>query len=287
MRAVHRVYSAENDRLDFFISGTRRTCRIIGKRNCVAGSAVGNVFYASANIAYFARLQTVCGNGLGLKYTHFHNIILLAVAHDLHTVAHFYFSVLNPDKADCAFIIIVIRVEYKCFKRCVYVAFGSGHHRYDLIENVLYSDAFLCAYKRSHRRVYTDYVLDFRAYFFGACGRQIYFVDNRQNFKVVVNRNIYVCKRLRFHALRRIHDKHCAFASGKRPGNFIRKVDMPRRIYKIKFVVHSVQSIIHLNGSKFYSYASFAFDIHRIEQLFGKLAFGKRAGILDKSVGKS
>ena len=55
-------------------------------------------------------------------------------------------------------------------------------------------------------------------------------VDDGQNLKIVFQRKIDVCKRLRLHALRRVDDEQRAFARGKGTRNFVSKVDVPGRV---------------------------------------------------------
>ena len=58
-------------------------------------------------------------------------------------------------------------------------------------------------------------VLNFFRRTFGVCGSEIDFVYDGNDFKVVVEREIAVCKGLRLYALRRVDYQNRAFARGK------------------------------------------------------------------------
>ena len=62
---------------------------------------------------------------------------------------------------------------------------------------------------------------------------EIDLVNHRHDRQPLFVRQMHVGHGLRFHALRRIHHQKRAFARRQRARNFIRKIDMPRRVEKV------------------------------------------------------
>ena len=65
---------------------------------------------------------------------------------------------------------------------------------------------------------------------------QIDLIDYRNNFEIMVQREISIRERLRFHALRCVHHQQRAFACLQTARNFIGKVHMARRIDQIELI---------------------------------------------------
>ena len=121
----------------------------------------------------------------------------------------------------------------------------------------------------------------------GVCGRQIYFIYNRYNFKIVVKRKICICKSLRLNALRSVNDKHCTLTSRKRTGYLIVKVNMTGGVNQIKLVGLTVLcGIIELYGVCLDCNTSFTLKVHIIKQLIRHITLCNRVGKLQKSVCK-
>ena len=84
------------------------------------------------------------------------------------------------------------------------------------------------------RAVEADDLLDLPPRLLGLRARQIDLVDDRDDFEIVLDRQIRVRQRLRFDALRRIDQQQRAFARGKRPRDFVRKIDVPGRVDQVE-----------------------------------------------------
>ena len=101
------------------------------------------------------------------------------------------------------------------------------------------------------------------SFFTSAGGRKVDFVDYGQDFEIVFERKVDVCKRLRLHSLRRVDYEYCALASGERTRDFVREVYVTRSVYKVELVFLAVFSLVkHSYGREFYCYAPLALDIH-------------------------
>ena len=116
---------------------------------------------------------------------------------------------------------------------------------------------------------------------------QIDLVNYRNNFEIMVQREISIRERLRFHALRCVDHQQRAFARLQAARNFVGKIHMARRIDQIELIqVAIVGLVIEPDGMRFDGDAALALEIHRIQHLRHHFALGKRAGGLEKAVGK-
>ena len=67
--------------------------------------------------------------------------------------------------------------------------------------------------------------------------RQVDFIDHRNNFEIVMQRQISIGERLRFHALRRIDHQQRAFAGLQAARDFVREIDVSRRIDQVELIL--------------------------------------------------
>ncbi len=92
---------------------------------------------------------------------------------------------------------------------------------------------------------------------------------------------------LRLDALGGVYDQQRAFASRKRPGNFVRKIDVSRSVDQIQAVSVAVFGfVMQANAFGFDGDAAFALQVHGIEDLRGHFAFGETTGHFNEAVGK-
>src|SRR5690349_18683477 len=103
----------------------------------------------------------------------------------------------------------------------------------------------------------------------------------------MIEREICVRESLSLDALRRIDYQQRAFTRRKRAGHLVGKIDVARRVDQVDDVALTIAGfVIEPHGVGLYRDTPFAFQIHRIEDLFGHLALRKRAGKFEKPVGE-
>ena len=116
-------------------------------------------------------------------------------------------------------------------------------------------------------------------------GGQVYLVDDREYFKVVVEREVGVRERLRFNALRRVHDEHRTLARGERAADLIVEVDMTRSVDKVEGIVLPVGGlVVEADGARLDGYAALALKVHVVKDLILHLALLHRAAFFDEAV---
>ena len=69
-----------------------------------------------------------------------------------------------------------------------------------------------------------------------ASDRQIDLVEHRYDFEIVVESEIHIRQRLRFHPLGCVHHQQATLASGQRPRHLVVEVDMTGGINEIELV---------------------------------------------------
>ena len=134
-------------------------------------------------------------------------------------------------------------------------------------------DALLGAHQHGVARVQADHGFDLLANALRLGGRQIDLVDDRNDFQVVVQRQVGIGQRLRLHALRGIHHQQRAFAGLQAARNFVGKIHVAGRIDQIQLVqVAVVGAVVEPHGMGFDGDAALALQVHGIEHLLHHFA---------------
>ena len=106
----------------------------------------------------------------------------------------------------------------------------------DRFQNLVDADALLGAAQHGARGVQADDGFDLLADAFGFGGGKIDFVDDRNDFQVVVQRQVGVGEGLRFHALGRLHHQQGAFAGLQAARNFVGEIDVAGGIDQVELI---------------------------------------------------
>ena len=139
------------------------------------------------------------------------------------------------------------------------------HHRF---QHVLNADAVLRAGQDRFARVQADHVFNLLANPVRLGRRQIDLVDHRNNFQIVMQRQIGIRQRLRFHALRRVHHQQRAFAGLQAARNFVGEIDVAGRVDQIELIILPVLgAIVQAHGVGLDGDAALALQVHRVEHL--------------------
>ena len=158
------------------------------------------------------------------------------------------------------------------------------HHRF---QHLFDAHAVLRADQNRFAGIQADHALDLLANPLGLGRRQIDLIDDRNDFQIVVQRQVRVRERLRFDALRCVHHQQRAFAGLQAARNFVGEIDVARRIDQIELIILPVfGAVIEPHRVRFDGDAAFAFQIHRIQHLRHHFALAERAGDSEQTVGQ-
>ena len=117
--------------------------------------------------------------------------------------------------------------------------------------------------------------------------RQVHLVQDRQNLQTLLDSGVAVGHRLGLHPLPRIDNQQRALTGRQRSRHLVGEVDVARGIDEIQLVGFPVARLVieghalGLDGD-----TALAFDVHRIQHLFGHLAIAQSPTMLDKPVGQ-
>ncbi|MNK67595.1 hypothetical protein D3C87_869360 [compost metagenome] len=104
---------------------------------------------------------------------------------------------------------------------------------------------------------------------------------------IIVDRLIDVRQRLGFDALRCVDHQQRTFTGRKRAGHFVGEVDVAGRVDEVQHIgLAVIRLVVQAHGLSLDGDAALALDIHRVENLFRHVAFGKTACRLDQPVGQ-
>ena len=134
---------------------------------------------------------------------------------------------------DNALVRIEERVKDKGLQWRILIPFRCRNALDDGIEDFLNANA---GFRRSQHRIrgiQTNGVFNFFLYAVRVSTGQVNLIDDRHDFQIIFKCHIDVSQRLRFHALRRIHDQQRPFAGSQTAGNLIGKIHMTRRVDEV------------------------------------------------------
>ncbi|CRH92299.1 Uncharacterised protein [Chlamydia trachomatis] len=116
---------------------------------------------------------------------------------------------------------------------------------------------------------------------------QVNFIDNWQDFQVIIQGQVNICQSLGFNSLCRINDQNSSFTGGQRTRNFIGKVHVSRRVNQVENVGFAVISlVIKLNSIELDGDTTLALQIHRVQELSLHFTAGNCLGLLQNTVSK-
>jgi hypothetical protein len=197
--------------------------------------------------------------------------MLGAAGHELDVLALADRAVDDADQDDDAEIGVVPAVDEHRLQRRGAVALGRRDAGDDRFQHLADADAGLGG--GEHRVVggEADDVLDLLADLVGLGGGQVDLVDDGHDLMVVLDRLVHVGQRLRLDALAGVHDQQRPLARRQTSRNFIREVDVTRRIHEVQRIALPIQPHrLRLDRDP-----PLLLDVHVIKDLAGHLALGQ------------
>ena len=225
------------------------------------------------------------GSGLGrliAQRLHFEH---LAVGPEADLLADAQPAVDDAHQDDDAAVGVEPGIEDQRAQRRVGRALGRRHQVDDVLQNFVNADALLGAGQHGIARVQADDGLDLLANALGLGRRQVDLVDDRNDLQVVMQRQVSIGERLRFHALRRIHHQQRAFAGLQAARDLVGEIDVARRIDQVQLIhLAVVGAIVEADGVRLDGDAALALQVHGVEDLFHHFALRERAGDFEQAV---
>ena len=269
VRAVGRIETGKDHRLDASEARNRFGRRFGGVRQGVAHQDVLDVLDGCGQEAHVAGLEFIDVDHVGGEDAQARDVVLGAGGHELDARAGLEAAVQHAEQHDHALIGVVPAVEDQGLEGRVRVALGGGHARDQGFENLL--DAHAGLGRNSDRTVLgldADDFLDLFLDDFGLGRGQVDLVDDRDDLKVLVGRQVGVGHGLGFDALRGVHQQQRAFAGRHRARDFVGEVHVAGSVDQIEHIVLTVLGlVVEPYGLGLDGDALFALDVHAVEVL--------------------
>ncbi len=284
---VDGIEAGEHHRLQLFKAGQRldRGMMIVG--DGVADLGVGNVLDVGDEEADFAGRELIHFHRLGRQHAECFHVEGAAIRHQANALALAQHALNHARQHHHAAIRIEPRIEDQRLKLIGSASFRRRHVLDDGFQHIRNALPGLGADGQRMRSVEAHGALD---HFLGALdvgAGQINLVDDGNNFQPVVDGDVGVRQRLRFHSLRGVDDQQRAFARRQRARNFVAEIHVAGRVDEVELVGLAVgRGIHHADRMRLDGDAALALQVHRVQHLSLHLARRQRAGKLQQTVGK-
>ncbi len=218
----------------------------------------------------------------------FEDVGFLLRPHHPHAVGGLDLAIDDLDVGDHPLEGIVVGIEDQRPRGMVNAIGGRwGHLLDDRFEDLVDARASL-GRGRDHLIVeQPDELADFLRDTLGIGVGQVDLVDDRDDGKVMLQREVDIGHRLRFDPLGGVDDQQGAFAGGKRTAYFIGEINVARRVDQVEFVFLPVARVVgHPHGPGLDRDALLALQVHGVQHLVGQVALGHGAGALEEAIGQ-
>ncbi len=159
--------------------------------------------------------------------------MLLAGTHNEHLLPLFDATVKYPHERERPEVVVEPAVVDDRLGRGVFVSVRRRYALYDRIEQFTYPLARFGTHIYRPAAVEPYRLLYLFDYTVGVGGRQVYLVYDRNDFKIVFKRDIYIRYCLGLDSLRCVDHKQRPLGRGERLAYFIAEIDMARCVDKI------------------------------------------------------
>ena len=265
---LHRIETAEDHGQRLAVARQRLFRAAFGRGDGVPHFTVVHVFDARRHITHGTAGQLLILLRERREIAHFGNSVYFARGHhaDIHAGADG--AVLHAHIGDGPLVRIEDAVEDQAAERFLRIIFRRGDALHDGFEHLVHVLPRLRADFNGVGHVEADDVLHFFFHALRVGGRQIDFIDDRDDLQIVVEGEIDVRQRLRLHALRGVDDEDRPFAGRQAPGYFIIEVHMPGGVDEIQRVGLSVFiRIVEPGGLLLDGDAPLPLEVHRVQDL--------------------
>ena len=280
-----RVEAGEDHGLDFLETGQWLGGGIPVIDDGVPDLGVGDGLDIGEEEADLAGGELVARSGFGRLVAQAFHVECLAVGPEPDLLPEPQPAVHDAREDDDAAVGIEPGIEDEGAEGSVGRAFGRRHQVDDVLENVVYAGALLGAGEDGVPRIQSDDGLDLLADALGLGGGQVDFIDDRDDFQVVVQRQVGVGEGLRFHALRGVHHQQRALAGLQAAGDLVGEIHVAGGVDEVQLIpVAVVGAVIEADGVGLDGDAALALQVHGVEHLLHHFALGKRPGDFEQTV---
>ena len=202
-------------------------------------------------------------------------------------VALLHASVQDAVIGDDAAERIVDAVENHRLQRGFWISFWRRDPFYDGFQNVFHPESGLSAGWDDVVHGTSDEVHDLITHHLWIGRVQIHFIEDGDDFKVVLQGQIKIRNRLSLNALRRIYDQQSPLTCCDGPGYLVAEVHVPRSIDQIEDKLLSIFGLVgHLDSVAFDGNSPLPFEVHIVQCLVLHLALSNGSSGLEQAIGQ-
>ena len=286
--AVGRIQASKHHGFGRPITGQRLGGRTRHRGDRVAHAHVAHVLEASRDVTHLAGLEAINGHHRRMEDAHLHGLAAHPIRHHAHRLGGTGIAVDESAIRDDALVGVVVRIEDQRPQGCFAVTAWRRNALDDSLEDLVDADALLGRRQDAVLAWQAHDALDLFAHHLRLSAGQVDLVDDGHDLEVVLEGQVDVGERLRFHALRRVDHQQRAFARRQRAGYLVSEVDVTRGIDQVELVQLTVRRLIlHAHGFGFDGDALLALEVHCIEHLGHHLTLRERSRTFEEPVGQS
>jgi hypothetical protein len=164
-------------------------------------------------------------------------------------------------------------VENQSAQGRVRIALRRRNTMHNRFEHIGDADALLGTDQNGVLRIQPDHLLDLLSDTFRLGSRQVEFIYYRNNFEVVIQRQISIGQGLCFDSLGCVDNQQRALAGLQAARYFVSEIDVSRSIDEIELVIAAVLCLIgESDRVSFNRNPTLPFEVHRIEHLIHHFA---------------
>ena len=212
---VLSINAAIHHSLGRAITGQRLRSRAVGLCDGITHPGVLHIFDGSGEIAHFSGGQGLTGpHAHGQQITTFQHFIFSAGGHHLHLHTGGECTLHDPEIDNDAPVGVILAVKDQGPQRRLGIPLGSRHILHNILQHRRNVQSHLGRDLRCIQRRNADDILDLPFDPLRISGRQIDFIQHRQDLQIVFQRQIGIGQGLGFDALGSIHHQNSSFTGG-------------------------------------------------------------------------
>ena len=230
---INGVEPGEHHRLQLFEARQRLEGGIPIVGDGVADLGVGNILDVGNEEPDFAGAQFVDFDRLGREHTEVLHVESAAIRHQADLLPLADRALDDTREHDDSAIGIEPRIEDERLQPMTCLPLRRWNLLYDGFENLRHAEAGFGADRQRVRSIESDGAFD---HFLGALdvgAGQVDLVDDRNDLESIVDGDVGVGQRLRFHTLRCIDHQQSSFARRQRARDFVAEVHVAGRVDKV------------------------------------------------------
>ena len=283
--AFDGIEAAENHGERLSIPRQRFGGAVFGGGNGIPHFAVLYILNAGCHIAHGAAGQDVAGLGEGGEIAHLRHRVHLAGGHHADIHARFDFPVHNAHIGNGTLVGIENGIKNQTAQRLFRIVRRRRHLLHNPLQHLFHIFAGFGGNGNGIGHVKADDVFHFLLHPVDVRAGKVDFINDRNDFQVMVQSQVHIGQSLGLHPLGGINDKDSSFAGGKTAGYFIIKIHMAWGVDQVQFIGIAVFILVHephgllLNGD-----APFPLQIHGVQNLGFHVPLLHRTGKFDKPI---